>query len=153
MTYNVFSGTLNPTHLLTVYNSAVRERQKCSSKMERGLSSEETNTVCYWGSITGRCCTLLCCIRPTNRTNDELLESNVFHKIALSRGSMLKWNYFKEFQTRSAAVGRPSYFYSVASAVAAIAIPSLRLSVARWYWSKRRHVTRCSLHCQIAKCV
>jgi len=29
----------------------------------------------------------------------------------LSRGSVLKQNYFKEFQTRAAAIGRPSYFF------------------------------------------
>jgi len=29
----------------------------------------------------------------------------------LIRGSMLKYNYFKEFQTRAAAIDRPSYFF------------------------------------------
>ena len=31
--------------------------------------------------------------------------------------------------------------------------PSVRPSVTRRYVSKRRHVARCSFHCQIAKCV
>jgi len=31
-----------------------------------------------------------------------------WNKNALSRGSMLKYNYCKEFQTWAAAVGRPS---------------------------------------------
>jgi len=30
----------------------------------------------------------------------------------LSRGSMLKYNYFKEFHTRAAAIGRRSEFFS-----------------------------------------
>jgi len=42
----------------------------------------------------------------------------------------------------------------IASAVPAIAIPSVCLSVCHaGIVSKRRHVARCSLHCQIAKCV
>ena len=44
----------------------------------------------------------------------------------------------------------------IASAVLATAIPSVRLSVRMSHAcivSKRRHVARCSLHCQIAKCV
>ena len=44
----------------------------------------------------------------------------------------------------------------IASAVLATAIPSVRLSVClsrAGIVSKRRHVARCSLHCQIANCV
>jgi len=44
----------------------------------------------------------------------------------------------------------------IASAVLATAIPSVRLSVRPSHAgivSQRRHVARCSLHCQIAKCV
>ena len=44
----------------------------------------------------------------------------------------------------------------IASAVLATAIPSVCLSVHLSHAgtvSKRRHVARCSLHCQIAKCV
>ena len=40
----------------------------------------------------------------------------------------------------------------IASAALAIAFPSVRPSRAGIV-SKRRHVARCSLHCQIAKCV
>jgi len=44
----------------------------------------------------------------------------------------------------------------LASVVLAIAIPSVRLSVCLLYAgivSKRLYIARCSLHCQIAKCV
>jgi len=42
----------------------------------------------------------------------EILGVSVYvATVALSRGSMLKCNYFKEFETRAAAIGRPSYFF------------------------------------------